>query len=171
MTVSLIWAQSANGVIGHDGALPWRLPEDQQLFKQLTMGATVLMGRATWDSLPASVRPLPGRRNVVLTRAPSWSASGAEVAHSLEEALSAAAGEVWVIGGATVYAAALPLADRIVRTDIDALYDGDAHAPRLADDWQVVDRDPASGWHHSTTGLRYAVTTLARKGVPHSSSN
>ena len=110
MTVSLIWAEAADRVIGRDGALPWQLPEDQQLFKQLTTGATVVMGRATWDSLPASVRPLPGRRNVVLTRQQDWSAPGAVVAHTLDEAIASADGDVWVIGGASVYAAALPRA-------------------------------------------------------------
>lgn len=160
MTVSLIWAQSAGRVIGRAGTIPWRLPEDQQLFKRLTTGAAVVMGRATWESLPASVRPLPGRRNIVLTRDRSWSAPGAEVAATLAEALSAAAGDVWVIGGAAVYAAALPHADRVVRTEIDATFDGDVHAPELDGSWQVVDRDPTSGWHTSSTGLRYAVTTL-----------
>jgi dihydrofolate reductase len=172
MSISLIWAQAANGTIGDRGALPWRLPEDQQLFKRLTIGATVVMGRATWESLPASVRPLPGRRNVVLTRDRSWTAPGAAVVHSLPEALSGVGDdEVWVIGGATVNAEALPVADRIVRTDIDASYDGDAHAPALDAGWVVVDRDPPSGWHGSTTGLRYAVSTLRRKGPAPPSSN
>ena len=91
MTVGLVWAQAANGVIGDRGTLPWHLPEDLARFKALTMGATVVMGRATWDSLPASVRPLPGRRNVVLTRRPDWRQPGPPWRRSLEEALGSCA--------------------------------------------------------------------------------
>jgi dihydrofolate reductase len=160
--IALIWAQAANGVIGRDGALPWQLPEDLQLFKRLTMGATVVMGRATWESLPASVRPLPGRRNVVLSRSSAYDAAGALVVTALETGLAAATGDVWVIGGASVYARALPLAERVVRTEIDAVVDGDAHAPQLDSSWEAVDRDPREGWHESTSGLRYRVTTFTR---------
>jgi len=110
VSVNLIWAQSANGVIGADGQLPWRIPEDLAHFRMLTDGGTVVMGRATWESLPPRFRPLPGRRNVVLTRQQDWSAPGAVVAHTLDEALTSADGDVWVIGGASVYAAALPRA-------------------------------------------------------------
>ena len=162
MTVSLIWAEAADRVIGRDGTLPWRLPEDQQLFKQLTMGATVVMGRATWESLPASVRPLPGRRNVVLTRQPGWSAPGAVTAQSLDEAIAAADGDVWVIGGASVYAAALDRADQVVRTRVHAQVDGDTYAPRLGPEWVLVARDPAEGLHTSTSGLTYCVATFRR---------
>jgi len=160
--IALIWAQAANGVIGRDGTLPWHLPEDLQMFKRLTMGATVVMGRTTWDSLPPSVRPLPGRRNVVLTRTNGWQAPGATTVSSLAEALATADGDVWVIGGASVYADAIAVADRIVRTDLDRPYDGDVVAPPLGADWTVIDRDPADGWHDSSSGVRYAVTTFAR---------
>jgi dihydrofolate reductase len=162
MTVSLIWAEAADRVIGRDGALPWRLPEDQQLFKQLTMGATVVMGRATWDSLPASVRPLPGRRNVVLTRQEGWSAAGAVTAHSLDEAVAAADGDAWVIGGASVYAAALDRADQVVRTRVHVQVEGDTYAPRLGPEWTLVARDPAEGLRTSSTGLTYCVATFRR---------
>jgi dihydrofolate reductase len=164
VTVSLIWAEAADRVIGRDGALPWRLPEDQQLFKRLTMGATVVMGRATWDSLPASVRPLPGRRNVVLTRQPEWSAPGAVTAHDLDDAVAAADGDVWVIGGASVYAAALERADQVVRTRVHVQVDGDTFAPRLGPEWTLVARDPEQGLHTSATGLTYCVATLRRLG-------
>ena len=117
MTVGLVWAQAANGVIGVDGGLPWQLPEDLARFKELTLGSTVVMGRATWESLPPAVRPLPGRRNVVLTRQPGWQAPGAVVARSLAEALDQP-GDVWVIGGASVYREALPLADVVVVTEL-----------------------------------------------------
>ncbi len=161
MSIGLVWAQAANGVIGADGGLPWHLPEDLARFKALTTGATVVMGRSTWDSLPAAVRPLPGRRNVVLTRQPGFEAPGAEVAVSLGEAL-ASPGPIWVIGGGTVYRAALPLAGLAVVTELDHAYDGDVTAPVLDGAWRVTARDPAEGWHESRTGLRYRVLTHAR---------
>ncbi|MDQ1686315.1 MAG: dihydrofolate reductase [Frankiaceae bacterium] len=153
--IGLIWAQSRNGIIGRDGGLPWHLPEDLAHFRAVTTGATVVMGRRTWDSLPARFRPLPDRRNVVLTRDRSWSAPGADVAHELTEALT---GDVWVIGGASVYAAALPYADRVVRTDIDLEVDGDAHAPPLGPEWAPIEGD----WQLSSTGLRFRVVTFSR---------
>ncbi len=162
MTVGLVWAQARGGVIGADGGLPWQLPEDLARFKALTMGATVVMGRATWESLPASVRPLPGRDNVVLTRTPGWSAPGAEVVGSIEVAVDRG-GEVWVIGGASVFAAALPLADRAVVTDIDLEVTGDTFAPALGAEWAEQAREPAEGWLTSRTGLAYRVRTLCRR--------
>jgi len=158
VTVGLVWAEARGRVIGAGGALPWRLPEDQQLFKALTLGATVVMGRATWESLPRSVRPLPGRRNVVLTRQPDFAAPGAVVASSLTDAL-ATGGDVWVIGGGEVYAAALPHADVAVVTELDLVVDGDTLAPELPDSWRLVAQDPPEGWHLSASGLRYRVRT------------
>ena len=143
--------------------IPWRLPEEQQHFKSLTMGATVVMGRGTWESLPASVRPLPGRRNVVVTRQESYDAPGAEVVSSLEDALARADGDVWVIGGASIYEQALPLADRVVRTRVHLQVEGDTHAPVLGADWSMVGRDPESGLHKSETGVEYFVATLVRR--------
>jgi len=162
MTVSLIWAEAADRVIGRDGTIPWRLPEEQQMFKQLTLGATVVMGRGTWESLPASVRPLPGRRNIVLTKRQSYDAPGADVVHSLADALAAADGDVWVIGGAAVYDEALPLADRVVRTRVHLDVDGDARAPLLGPEWTMVGRDPAEGLHTSASGITYCVATFRR---------
>src|SRR5690349_23121744 len=107
MSLGLIWAQSASGVIGRSGGIPWRLPEDQARFKELTVGHSVVMGRLTWESLPAKVRPLPGRRNVVVTRDADYRADGATVVGDLDAALDS---ETWVIGGAQIYALALPLA-------------------------------------------------------------
>ena len=155
MTVGLIWAQSANGVIGDRGTLPWHLPEDLARFKAITMGATVVMGRVTWDSLPASVRPLPGRRNVVLTRDPAWEAPGATGARSVQEALDTAPGDVWVIGGASVYAATLAHADRLEVTELEDDFDGDVGAPRVGPEWRRSSIEPESGWLVSRTGLRY----------------
>ena len=164
VAVSLIWAEAADRVIGRDGAIPWRLPEEQQIFKRLTSGATVVMGRGTWESLPASVRPLPGRRNIVLTRSTSYDAPGAEVMHSLDDALAAADGDVWVIGGEAVYVEALPRADRVVRTRVHLDVDGDARAPRLGEEWSMTDRDPAQGLHTSASGVSYCVATFRRVG-------
>ena len=165
MTLGLVWAQARGGVIGADGGLPWHLPEDLARFKALTTGSTVVMGRATWESLPDAFRPLPGRRNVVLSRRPGFLAPGATVASSLEQALASVAGDVWVIGGASVYRSALPLADLAVVTEIDAAYDGDTLAPEPGPDWAPVEREPAEGWLESRTGLRYRVTRLARRPV------
>jgi dihydrofolate reductase len=156
--VGLVWAQAANGVIGADGSLPWHLPEDLARFKALTLGSTVVMGRATWESLPASVRPLPGRHNVVLTRRPGWQAPGAEVCGSLAAALDRP-GDVWVVGGASVYAEALPHADLVVVTELADAVEGDTFAPVLGSGWRVRDCDPADGWATSRTGLRYRVVS------------
>lgn len=165
MSVGVIWAQAANGVIGRDGRLPWHLPEDLRLFRETTTGATVVMGRRTWDSLPAAVRPLPGRRNVVLTTRPGRAAPGAVVAGSLEAALAGSAGDVWVIGGASVYAAALPLADRLVVTELAEPFEGDVRAPEIPPGW-VLDGGPAgepgTGWLASSTGLKYRVLRYFR---------
>ena len=129
--VTLIVAVARNGVIGHGNDLVWRLPEDHRYFRATTMGAPVIMGRNTWDSLPDRFRPLPGRRNVVLTRQAAWSAPGAEVAHSLDEALALMQNSprVFVIGGAQVYAQALPRADELLLTEIDRDFDGDTRFP------------------------------------------
>jgi dihydrofolate reductase len=171
VTVGLIWAQARRGVIGADGRLPWHLPEDLALFKRLTTGSTVLMGRATWESLPPAVRPLPGRRNIVLSRRAGWLAPGAEVAGSLPEALTLAAADgadVWVIGGASVYRAALPVADRLVVTEIDIDVTGDTVAPPVDPGaWVVTSSDPDSGWRRSSTGLDHRVRTYRRRPDQH----
>jgi dihydrofolate reductase len=150
-----VWAQDERGVIGRDGGLPWHLPEDLAHFRALTRGATVVMGRATWESLPERFRPLPGRRNVVLSRQAEYRAPGAQVRGSLADALADAEGPVWVIGGAQVDAQAQPLGDRLVVTEVGVRADGDAVAPPLDPRWQRVAVDPPEGWHRSTTGLAY----------------
>jgi len=163
LTISLIWAEAADRVIGADGGIPWRLPEEQQHFKQLTMGATVVMGRVTWESLPASVRPLPGRRNIVVSRQSSYDAPGAEVVASIEAALDRADGDVWVAGGASLYERGLALADCVVRTRIHLTVDGDTRAPELGAEWTMVARDPVSGLHASASGVEYCVATFRRR--------
>lgn len=155
MTVALVWAQARRRVIGRDGRLPWRLPEDLARFRELTRGSTVLMGRATWESLPEPFRPLPGRRNLVLTTRADYSAPGAEVFGSAAAALRAARGPVWVIGGATIYQAALPGAARVAMTEVDVEVEGDRFAPELGPGWRLTAADPPHGWHVSTSGIRY----------------
>ncbi|BBY60157.1 dihydrofolate reductase [Mycolicibacterium sarraceniae] len=151
MSVGLIWAQSTSGVIGRDGGIPWHLPEDLARFKDVTMGHTVVMGRRTWESLPAKVRPLPGRRNVVLTRQADYMAPGATVVGWLEEVDDP---EAWVIGGSEIYHLALPLATRCEVTEVEIdlrLEDDDALAPMLDESWIGTTGD----WHDSSSGLRY----------------
>lgn len=156
-TVRLIWAEARDGVIGANGGIPWRIPGEQALFKQRTMGSTVVMGRATWESLPAARRPLPGRRNVVLSRDPGFAAEGAQKAGSIGEVLDKFE-DVWVIGGAGVYAAFLPYADLVVRTEIDLAVDGDTYAPALGDDWRA---EPGE-WQTPESGPRYRVVEHVR---------
>lgn len=163
MTVGLVWAQSTSGVIGRGGDIPWRVPEDLTRFKQLTMGHTVVMGRRTWESLPAGVRPLPGRRNVVLSRRPGFAAGGAEVVGSLEEALAGCGTEpeTWVVGGGQIYLLALPHAARCEVTEVDIdlpLADDDALAPVLDATW----RGETGEWRVSRSGLRYRFRSYRR---------
>ena len=143
MKVGLIWAQSRNGVIGKNGVMPWHLPEDLAHFKRVTLNHPVIMGRKTWDSIPPKFRPLPGRTNIVVTRQADWHEKGAQCSSSLREALQQCenSNQVWVIGGAQIYAQALPLADELVVTEIDAAFDGDAHAPAIGPDWREVARE------------------------------
>lgn len=127
----LVAAVARNGVIGRDGSLPWQLPADLAFFRSATIGHPVVMGRRTWQALPERVRPLPGRRNIVVSRDPGFSAPGAEVAHSLDAALAlvADAARICVIGGAQLYAAALPRADLLLLTELDLEVDGDTRFP------------------------------------------
>lgn len=128
LEVILIAAVARNGVIGRENALPWRLKADLAHFKARTMGHPVLMGRKTWESLG---RPLPGRRNLVLTRDAGYCAEGAEVFTSLDCALGATTGKLFVIGGAEIYRAALHRADVLDLTEVDAEVDGDAFFPEF----------------------------------------
>ena len=129
--LSLIAAVARNGAIGRNNDLLWQNRRDQQHFKQATMGHPVIMGRHTWDSLPERFRPLPGRRNIVVTRNTAFQARGAEVAHSLNDALALLAREprAFVIGGGELYAQALPLADELVLTEIAAHFEADTFFP------------------------------------------
>jgi dihydrofolate reductase len=172
----LIWAQARGGVIGAAGGMPWHVPEDMARFRQITMGAPVVMGRRTWDSFPERFRPLPGRRNIVITSDDGWTAEGAERAASLNAALALAEGadpagsdpsgsaEVWVIGGGQVYREAIARADRLEVTELDLDADGDTVAPDTAG-WSIVAADPDEGWHTSRSGIRYRFLTYARPGA------
>ena len=154
--ITLVVAAADNGVIGQGGAIPWRLPEDLKRFKALTLGHTVVMGRKTWDSLPPKNRPLPGRRNLVVTRDPNWGDAGAESV-SLENALTTT-GNVFVIGGGEIYRAAMTRADRIELTEVHAEFEGDAHFIVDRAQWREVARQD----HVSADGLAYSFVTLER---------
>jgi dihydrofolate reductase len=151
LSVTLILARAKNGVIGKDGGIPWHISDDLKRFKALTMGKVMVMGRKTWDSLPK--KPLPGRRNIVVTRDGDWRAEGAE-SMSLYQAL--ALPDVFVIGGAEIYRAALARADRIELTEVNKSFDGDARFDFDGKDWRETARED----HAAPDGLRYSYVTL-----------
>lgn len=164
MTLGMIWAQAHGRVIGRDNDLPWHLPEDLHHFRQTTAGDAVVMGRLQWESLPDKVRPLPGRRNVVLTRNPDYEAPGAELVGDLPAALALVADEdAWICGGEQVYEQAIDHADFLVVTEIDHPVEGDRYAPPIGPQWRVTAQDPADGtWHHAKNGMRYRILTYHR---------
>ena len=145
MTVTLVAAVAANGIIGVDGDLPWRLPEDLAHFKRLTMGHPMIMGRATFDSIG---RALPGRTTIVVTRNPDWSAEGVERAANLESALQRAAeldDDIFIVGGGQIYAQALAsdIVDLLCITRVAAAPEGDVRFPAIDwERWQPVARIP-----------------------------
>ena len=155
--VVLVVAVAANGVIGADGAMPWHIPADFRRVKSLTMGKPLIMGRKTFESLPGI---LPGRRHIVITRDRAWNAEGAEVAHSLDEAIALAnAPHIVIFGGAQIYAGALPMANRIELTEIKAEIAGDTFMPPLGEGWHETFRE-----EHAAEGERpaFAFVTLKR---------
>lgn len=158
--LALIAAVARNGAIGRDNALLWRLPEDLKFFKRTTLGCPVVMGRKTFESIG---RPLPGRRNVVITRDPTWRAEGVDVVHSLEAALAATSTpdteRVFVIGGGEIYAQALPLADEIVLTEIDADFEGDTFFPAWP---REAFREHSRETHTAEAGWDYHFVTYRR---------
>lgn len=179
MTVALVWAEARDGVIGEGGGIPWHLPEDLAHFRELTESSTVVMGRKTWDSLPERFRPLPGRRNVVVTRQDGWSAEGAETADSLAQALRPgvlgdaphdSSGDdtglqtIWVIGGGEIYRQAMEFADRLEITEVDLEASGDTRAPDAGTGWSR-EVTPAEGWLESRTGIRYRFVSMTRAGA------
>ena len=149
--IYLIAAVARNGVIGANGKLPWHLPDDLKHFKNLTLGHPIIMGRRTWESLG---KPLPGRENIVVSRTAGFEAPGASAASSVEAAVALCAGEAvaFVIGGAEIYAAALPLADGLVLTEIQKDYEGDTRFPDWdREAWRVSQKET----HTSTDGVRF----------------
>lgn len=157
-TVRLVAAVARDGGIGRDGELLVRIPEDLRRFKQLTMGAALLMGRGTWDSIG---RPLPGRHNIVMTRTSGWRADGVSTANSLAEALSLADGaeQLFVVGGADIYALAMPIADTLELTEIDAVFPADTFFP----DWDRAEfRQTSREAHETPAGLRYSFVGYRR---------
>jgi dihydrofolate reductase len=157
MKLHLIYARARNGTIGKDGQMPWHLPEDLAHFKRVTLGQPVIMGRKTWDSLPARFRPLPGRVNIVVTRQTDWRADGAWRAASIEDAMRLCGDvpDAWIMGGAEIYRQAEPLASTAVVTVIDADFEGDAFAPTLSPAWQETARES----HVATSGLAFSFVT------------
>lgn len=162
--LALVAACARGGVIGIDNKLPWHLPEDMKFFRETTRGKPVIMGRKTWESLPDAFRPLPGRLNIVVSRNPDFHAEGGAVVGSLPEAVAAAGNAeiACVIGGAEVYRQALPLADRLILTEIDRDYAGDAFFPAFDRvEWQEVSRDARV----SESGLPFAFVTYERRNA------
>lgn len=148
--VGLIWAEAIGGVIGAEGGMPWHVPEDLAHFKDVTLGAPVVMGRKTWDSLPERFRPLADRENIVVTRQQNWSAAGARRAATVSDAVRGL-DKVWIIGGAEIFRQVIGGADRLEVTELDLEVPGDAHAPSTAG-WRLVDQGE---WQTSRTGTRY----------------
>jgi dihydrofolate reductase len=165
MIISLIAALASNRVIGKDNALLWQLPEDLRYFRETTRGKPVIMGRKTWESLPESFRPLPGRHNIVVSRDPAYPTHGATLAASLADAVRQAAAkanadEAFVIGGAQLYREALPIADRLYLTEIEQDFDGDVFFPDVSPrDWQEISRQSGQ----ASSGLRFAFVVYRRK--------
>ena len=162
MELVLLAAVARNGVIGGNNDLLWRLPEDMRFLRDTTMGHPVIMGRRTWESLPERVRPLPGRRNIVVSRDAGYAAPGAEVVVTLDDALARVQDtpRAYVLGGAQLYALALPRADRLLLTEIDRDFDGDVHFPH----WPRADFEEL--WrtrHDSGQGFAYERAEYRRR--------
>ena len=160
--IVIIAAVARNRVIGKDNRLLWNIPEDMAHFKALTAGHTVIMGRKTWESLPPRFRPLPGRRNIVISRQADYAAPGAEVADSLENALKLAStvASVFVIGGEQIYRQAMAIADRLEITEVDLEPDGDAWFPEIAAvDW----RETAKTTPPAPTDTGFSFVTYRRR--------
>ena len=159
--LAIIVAVAENGVIGSDNALPWHLPEDLRYFKRVTMGKPIVMGRKTFEAIG---KPLPGRTNIVVTRNPAFRAEGAEVVPSVEAALGLAGhiaqangvDEAVVIGGAEIYQATIPVADRLYITEVHARIEGDAVLPAIDwSRWREVGRDPHKASPYDYSFVRY----------------
>lgn len=163
----MVWAQSLDGVIGLDGGMPWEVPEDLQHFKKVTMGEVLVMGRRTWSSFPNSVRPLPGRTSIVVSKSFSEDPSDPTLHHEdvyvvedFDKGLKLAAQlktsqTIWVAGGGTLYDQAIDVATVIERSLFNLTIDGDTYAPELDGSWTLAEQDPVSGWHISKSSVEY----------------
>ncbi|WP_301101207.1 dihydrofolate reductase [Propionivibrio sp.] len=160
--ISLIAALASNRAIGKAQQLLWHLPEDMRHFRETTRGKPVIMGRKTWESLPDSFRPLPGRHNIVVSRNPAYQAPGATLVSTLETAIQEAgeSNEVFVIGGAELYRQALPLSRRLYLTEIEECADGDVFFPEICrQDWEEISRQPSQG----TSGPAFSFVVYQRR--------
>ncbi|GGD43873.1 dihydrofolate reductase [Microbacterium faecale] len=160
-----IWAQAHGRILGADGTMPWHVPEDLAYFSRMTAGSAVIMGRRTWQSFPDRFRPLPGRRNIVVTRDAAFEAPGGETVSSPDEAIRIAGVDAWVIGGGEIYRQLMAELDEVAVTEIDLAVDGDTTAPELGAEWILSSRDPETGWHTSSTGTRYRFLMYARRSA------
>ena len=158
--LTLIAAVARNGALGKDNQLLWQIPEDMKFFRETTRGATVIMGRKTWESLPPRFRPLPGRRNIVVTHQCDYPAEGAELAHSLEQALKLAGdAPTYLIGGADLYAQSIDRAHRLVLTEVELSPDADAFFPPIDPGcWREISRQPG----RSENGIGFAFVTYQK---------
>lgn len=156
--IGQIWAEAHDHVIGAQGGMPWRVPEDTRHFVEVTTGTTVIMGRGSWEALPQKFRPLPDRRNLVVSRTLS-EAEGAEVFSSLDAALAAAEGEVWIVGGGQLYRTAMSVSNVLEITYLDLDVEGDTTAPEVDASWHEV---TATEWRESTSGIRYRFVRYER---------
>jgi dihydrofolate reductase len=160
--ISLIAAVARNRSIGKNGQLLWQIPEDMRHFRETTRGKAVIMGRKTWESLPAAFRPLPGRHNIVLTRDRDYRAAGADLCHTLDDALAFADKheEIFVIGGEELYRQALPLAKRMYLTEVAESPDGDVFFPEFSkDDWQQI----SCAGQRTASGLEFSFALYQRR--------
>jgi len=158
--ITIIVAYAKNHVIGNEGNLPWHLSDDLKRFRQLTMGHHIVMGRKTWESIG---RLLPGRKHIIISRKPGYAVAGAKVVDSLEGAMAAARNdsEIFVIGGGEIYALVLPIADRILATEVQGKFEGDTYFPELSKGtWQETARE---SHEDAASGLRYSFVTLERR--------
>lgn len=170
--LGMVWAQTPAGTIAADGTLPWDVPEDFAHFRETVAGHPVIMGRATWDSMPPTMRPMPKSRSVVVTRNEEFAAEGAEVVTSLEDALELLAEpadleEVWVMGGGQIYAAAMTYADELLISEIEVSEPEGEVTPAPAVDeevWQEETPEEIAGWRTSTSGTRWRVRRWVRVG-------
>lgn len=160
--IQLVWAQAHGGAIGRDNTIPWRLPEDLRRFREVTGSRPVVMGSRTWESLPASVRPLPGRRNIVISRDTELSLEGAEVVSSLEAALDLSGEDCSIIGGGEIYRLAMPVASALRVTEIDLdVEDADTFAPDI--DGGVWAPEVRTEWQTAADGIRYRFVDYGRR--------